>query len=235
MQAASRVARAALPYGQWLVLFVQLGHVGYNLFQLYRNYQAQMEMDARLGRDRTFSETMEYVVKARRKRAPTQDRSITCTDLTNQENQDPSEAAAGTSSDGLATNLACGSQTTHDVRQASSEAILNTSDESDEVKVVYDSRLIESNHENILQNESDERLEIMSTASTSMESTNSNRGIVEDIYRQCFICAQSLEDTTKPVATLPFCMHPFHQQCLDGVLQWHPKCPVCDFHIFSPI
>jgi hypothetical protein len=80
-----------------------------------------------------------------------------------------------------------------------------------------------------------EGCETESNASTSLESTCSNKGIINDVYTECFICACSLDDSRKPVATLPFCMHPFHQTCLDGVLKWHPRCPVCDFHIFSPI
>lgn len=237
MQAASRVARAALPYGQWLFLFVQLGHVGYNLFQLYQSYQAQMERDARAGRRRTFSETMEYVVKARRKRPQNQERCITDGDVSNSENQDPMAAQTA-----LHTNEATQNLNNYPQQQPSTSKshpteveILNSSNESDEVKVVYDSHLSELNQDNNNRDEADDKLDIMSTASTSLESTNSTRGIVEDIYRECFICAQSLDDSDKPVATLPFCMHPFHQQCLDGVLQWHPKCPVCDFHIFSPI
>ena len=71
--------------------------------------------------------------------------------------------------------------------------------------------------------------------STSLESTNSNKGIISDIYSECFICARTLNDPTRPVATLPSCMHPFHKSCLDGVLKWHPKCPVCDYHIFTPV
>lgn len=72
-------------------------------------------------------------------------------------------------------------------------------------------------------------------ASLSLESTDSNRAIIKDMYSECFICARTLNDPNKQVATLPFCMHPFHKSCLDGVLKWHRKCPVCDFDIFSPI
>lgn len=75
----------------------------------------------------------------------------------------------------------------------------------------------------------------MASTSMSLESTDSNNGIIRDIYNECFICALPLDDTRKPVATLPFCMHPFHKTCLDGVLKWHQRCPVCDYHIFSPI
>lgn len=71
----------------------------------------------------------------------------------------------------------------------------------------------------------------LSTTSTSP----SQIGVVRDMYNECFICATPLDDSAKPVATLPFCMHPFHKSCLDGILKWHQRCPVCDVGIFSPI
>lgn len=58
---------------------------------------------------------------------------------------------------------------------------------------------------------------------------------VSDVYRQCYICALTLSDPDKSVATLPYCMHPFHKKCLDGVLRFHPRCPICDVHVFTTI
>lgn len=96
----------------------------------------------------------------------------------------------------------------------------------------------DENSQSIIDAESDDPhiiYELHSNASTSLESTDTSRGVVEDLHNECFICAQDLDSGNKEVTTLPFCMHPFHKQCLEGVLKWHKKCPVCDCHIFSPV
>lgn len=103
--------------------------------------------------------------------------------------------------------------------------------DEDEVTITYDSRTDRP----VMGENGRDNDETQSTTSSSVWSSDSNQGVVHDLYSNCFICASSLNDSGKPVATLPFCMHPFHESCLNGVLKWHPKCPVCDFHIFSPI
>lgn len=254
MLAASRVAsrfRAALPYGQWLVIAVQLGYAGYNLFQLYQSYRAQLERDANAGRSRTLSETMEYVVKARRKRQNNTQGSSSAIEegenISNRENVRPTDSVEDSPNKQEISPVASASKQQaidysepgpSSQEQAPEQA--NQEIVDDDIQIVHDSRLTASNKNNVdpkdpIVEENEDISDTLSNASTSLESTNSNRGIVEDIYRQCFICARSLDDPSKAVATLPFCMHPFHQQCLDGILKWHPKCPVCDFHIFSPI
>lgn len=239
MLAASRVAsrfRAALPYGQWIVIAVQLGYAGYNLFQLYQSYRAQLERDANAGRSRTLSETMEYVVKARR-RHDNSAQGLNAIgeeeNISNRENISPANSIEAQKKDEISPIPSTSKQVTDHPELSSRQEQPVQEIVEDDIQIVHDSRLISTNKDDNPENE--DRSDTLSDASTSLESTNSTRGIVENIYRQCFICARSLDDSSKAVATLPFCMHPFHQQCLDGILKWHPKCPVCDFHIFSPI
>jgi len=105
----------------------------------------------------------------------------------------------------------------------------------DNLEVLSESKFNACINRNNTQNHDEQEDEVQSTTSTGLESTDSNKGIVHDIYTHCFVCTYPLNDTNKPVATLPFCLHPFHELCLKGVLQWHSKCPVCDTHILSPI
>lgn len=239
MFVASRVAstfRAALPYAQWAAYLIQLGYVGYNLYQLYSMYLAQMEQDARDGRTRSLDETIELVVKPIRKRT----QASTNTDGNNdQENRDNSEPHSENKNNHAINNCQGELESNQHNYQASlsKQAPLSElregadgSNENDDITIVYDSRL-----DNTCEQLAITDVDLLSNASTSLESTDSNKGILKDIYNECFICTRSLNDASKPVATLPFCMHPFHQSCLDGVLKWHKKCPVCDFHIFSPI
>lgn len=124
----------------------------------------------------------------------------------------------------------------HDHSNNSSKLItIGDSDSSPDVTIIHDSRFAGPIEYPVLDEVDNQLDETLSNASTSLESTDSNRGIIRDMYNECFICARKLDDPNRPVATLPFCMHPFHKTCLDSVIKWHQKCPVCDFHIFSPI
>lgn len=219
--------RGVLPFAQWAAYAIQLGYVGYNLYQMYQTYLVQMEQDARNGTERPLDETIELIVKPRRRKAKpqptTESSSLDNDDVENRENcpepdpQLPSAIESSQNSD----------------RTIKSEEKAENLTKEDEVTIVYDNRhdIAGPSRENTQQDID----ETSSNGSTSLESTDSNRGILRDIYSECFICTRTLNDPRKPVATLPFCMHPFHQSCLDGVLKWHPKCPVCDYHIFCPI
>lgn len=179
---------------------------------------------------RPFGETMEYIIKPRRRN-----------DL-NRSNTSPNLNSGSSENSTIENreNIETPQPPTPPYNSASNlyPSLPSTSEElspgevttcnDDDVTVIYDSRLDGPVYSN--RNEETE-----STASTTLSSTDSNKGIVHDIYNNCFICARPLNDTLKPVATLPSCMHPFHESCLTSVLKWHPKCPVCDFHIFSPI
>lgn len=268
MLAASRVAntvRVAMPYAQWVAYLVQLGYVGYKSYQMYQDYRAQMERDARNSCNRTHGETIELVIKPRKRRdANATERTAVAPDLDSIENQENQLQNAADSSED-STYQSCNiydqvvqkkSEQNHghaalepfEIERPSPSG--NHNDDEDDVTIVYDSTAstsIQGPKEDQLQRLKEEpttstngqpvknNCDTESDTSTSLDSTDSNRGIISDVYTECFICARSLEDPRKPVATLPFCMHPFHQSCLDGVLKWHLRCPVCDFHIFSPI
>lgn len=244
MFAAARAGlflRNVIPYAQWTVMVVQLGYFGYNLWTMYTDYVRQVERDQRAGVNRDFNETMELVVKPRRKR-----QYPNATVTTSDENPSNQEERSGeTNADPVAST----SQETNNLTQSRENDENNPTPElqeqadSEDLTIVYDSNINRANSylsttaatTTGTDAPSHPLDELVSNASTSMESTDSSKGILHDIYKECFICARTLDDSTKPVARLPFCMHPFHQTCLDSVLKWHPKCPVCDFHIFSPI
>lgn len=237
---ASRAAsyfRAVMPYAQWAIFAAQLGYHGYNLYQQYR---AQAERDYREGNERTFDETMELVVRPRRRRNVGNSSStpdFQSPSLNNRGNNnttsEPTTSSNVTNQDNSMQNRE--NQQDQENRENELYPDLNTTmnGHDPDVSIVYDSNL--DRIETLSTSSALPLDEVSSNASMSIESTESSRGIVRDMYEQCFICARSLDDATKPVATLPFCMHPFHQKCLDSVLKWHPKCPVCDFNIFSPI
>jgi hypothetical protein len=246
MLASSRLAntvRVAMPYAQWLGYLIQLGYVGYKSYQIYQDYRAQLEADARNGCNRTLDETIELVIKPRRKRDVNTTPPPGTNSTENQENrQNINELDESTARHHAKTAIDAGTSSASTSNEENKCA-------EDEVTIVYDSCHDSRKKSSYEEEPIDEQpstsnravvpkqgaCDSASNASTSMESTNSNKGIISDIYTECFICARSLEDPRKPVATLPFCMHPFHQTCLDSVLKWHPRCPVCDFHIFSPI
>lgn len=242
--------RVALPYASWVGYAIQLGYVGYNLYQYYQYYLAQVERDRRNGCDRSLNDTIELVIKPRRKRKVTQEadpnaeqqqlNSDASQEIENQEiKQDhPSQDSGAIVSDKQAVN-ASSTNVPQEANHATAPAAGEQEDD-DEVACVYDSRAVDANlgpSTSGLGKEPDavEDEDALSTTSLSLESTDSNKGIIHDIYAECFICARGLNDAEKPVTTLPFCMHPFHKSCLDGVLKWHMKCPICDSNIFTPI
>lgn len=240
MFVASRIVnccRTVMPYAQFVAYAIQLGYLGYNLYHYYQSYLVQMENDRRDGTTRTFDETMELIIKPRRRRvtdsSQTQNNfNESSSDAQQLEQQDQTIALPYTDE-----YHATRAEDKENSGQLASRPINPDQNDSDEVIVTYDSR------SEILAEVVDDRLypnidmhdDLLSSVSTDLESTDSNHGIVKDIYNECFICANSLHDSRKPVATLPFCMHPFHKSCLDGVLRWHQKCPICDSNMFSPI
>ena len=213
-----------MPYAQWAAYAVQLGYVGYNLYQMYQRYLIQVENDARNNRIRSLNETIELVVKPRRRPLQSSRTTMAQDHASTSSNQNPDQNPDSASPSNIDDNIVQPS-TSHSNNQES----INLENNED-LTIVCGSR---SNSVSMVAEENCDV--IFSNDSTSVESTDSDKGIIKDIYNECFICARSLNDSNRPVATLPFCMHPFHQTCLDGVLKWHPKCPVCDFHIFSPI
>ena len=208
-----------MPYVQWLSYVINLGYLGYNMFLLYKFYKERVEQDARQGLMRPLRETMELIVRPRR-------RQTNLIPATESESPAPGNDVSSIQQTELITDI---DNNQENPRPSSSMAFQEQHD--DEVTIL---REIKQQPDINLPYDED-RDEIFSTTSTSLESSDSNKGIIHDFYTECFICARPLDDSRKPIATLPFCMHPFHQSCIDGVLKWHPKCPVCDFHIFSPI
>lgn len=251
---SSRIANTILPYTSWLGYALQLGYVGYNLYQSYQSYLVPFDRDSRNGRERSLNNTIELVIKPRRRTqtrggqndaAPAQDKQFP-----SQVNQEavsgetvPSDRETDAFSDPPSEFLG------HSSHVPGPDGGINVHQQGlDDITCVYCSRSNQENHQpgpsapsiggaegsgGHYHTHGDE--DLLSNASTSLESTDSNRGIIYDIYSECFICARSLNDLEKPVATLPFCMHPFHKTCLDGVLKWHPKCPICSSNIFSPV
>lgn len=230
MMATSRILapiRTVMPYAQYVTTF---GYLGYQAYLIYKRY---MEQQARLMAYRNGEEgVVELVVKPRRRRG------------SNRENQDDASPTnqAPPANDIYYPNLndihiePTNSQNGFGARGA--EATTSNINSEDDLQVIDSNTVIPLPDSTNLDSYSryqaiDEQ--DWSSVSTELESTDSNNGIVNDLYSECYICANSLDDPNKPVATLPFCMHPFHKSCLDGVLKWHQRCPVCDFHIFSPI
>lgn len=248
MLASSRLTNmltVAMPYARWAAYVIQLGYAGYNLFELYKKYKARFQQDQMNGYERTLNQTTELVIKTRRRNITssrtspnlygTTDGYATSGSTNGQENQgntsqgfDNKNAILDEVESVIASSL--------DQQPIASTSTTNNIDDN-EVSIVYDSRsssglVVQNYHNEASANKKDETV---SNLSTSIESTDSNEGIIHDIYTHCFICTRSLTSSEKPVATLPFCLHPFHESCLDGVLKWHSKCPVCDCNIFSPI
>lgn len=81
----------------------------------------------------------------------------------------------------------------------------------------------------------DENASIQSTTETSLESPIVGDEAIKYIQIECFICARPLHTPGKEVAQLPFCMHSFHNRCLDSVLKFHTRCPICNNHIYTPM
>lgn len=73
------------------------------------------------------------------------------------------------------------------------------------------------------------------TTSTSLDSPIYGDEAVEQIRTNCYICSRILHAPGKEVASLPFCLHSFHAKCLDSVLKFHTRCPVCNNHIYTPL
>lgn len=231
MLVSSRIAtlmRGAVPFATYTAAAIQLGFIGYNLWEKYIAYRRLVEADSRAGITRSLNEAIELVVKPRRKR-----RNV------NETNENQLEIVEGCSSN--QENIPCnsgissssvGNVVTNSSDKENSNSQLNTSNDSD-VQIVYDSSLMQHIRDNSYHSE--EHDEVFSTVSTSIESTDSNKGIVNDICNECFICASTLNDSRRPVATLPFCYHSFHKKCLDGVLNFISTCPICSTHIFSPV
>lgn len=228
MIATSRVAsilRGTVPYATWLAAAIQLGYMGYNLWEKYLEYRNLVEADSRAGFTRPLDEAIELVIKPRRIR-----RRENTTDTERNENQLEIMDRENILSSSCQNSRDTEHQETSMQENIDPINISNSSGDSD-VKVVYDSSLMP----NTKGNNAGQDDEILSTTSTSIESTDSNKGICNDMYNECYICANTLNDSSRPVASLPFCYHSFHKKCLEGVLKWHPKCPICDVHIFSPI
>lgn len=235
--------RTVMPYATWVSFMVQLGYAGYTAYGWYQQYVDQMKLDARNGINRTAEEVLELIVKPRRRRV--------CGNIQPQQTNNGEENSNANSTPAQQS----GSQNRNSIPQdmdeprlLSSQEILVASREniyinpievdlSQESPKPSTSRQFEDQACENFYPKLDDKLddEVLSTASTSLESTDSNKGIVNDMYNECFICATSLNNPDKLVATLPFCMHPFHKTCLDGVIKFHQRCPVCDFNIFSPI
>lgn len=263
MIAFSRVVnccRTVLPYAQWAVIAIQLGYAGYNFYSLYQSYVLQVERDARDGRTRSTEEVLELIVKPKRKTVCDR-RSTGLTKVNNNDKSrhqgsptesacepEPSTSFASNQTEGVSNDIIpLGwkySHTSIDDDKENAGSAENgsqcTNPTNQNVPVMSESHIENTSQlsqvdQDVIDLDNDDDDDFRSTVSTSLTSTDSNHGIVKDIYSECFICATELNDSKKPVATLPFCQHPFHKSCLDGVLKWHQKCPVCDYHIFTPI
>lgn len=254
-----------MPYASWAVIVVQLGFGCYELLSLYRRYCAQARSDIHNGVDRTLEETMELVVKPKRRKppqnpiddGPTEEMASSrgdssCKEIRypqlsisawpsscdfNQPEQSTSDSTQQNSSTYDSNQIKPPASDSFHQEQSTSEFSQLDNDkenssvlagtENNELQCAYDSRMRPLS-------EHGQGTDTTSIC-TSIESTDSNKGIIKDMYNECYVCALPLDDIKKPVATLPFCMHPFHKSCLDGVLRWHQKCPICDVHIFSAI
>lgn len=239
--------RSVLPYAQYVTLALNLGYGAYTAYSWYQEYLKQMDLDARNGFHRTQEEVIELIVRPRRRRRTAMDDSQA--QQTNNSDNDHFEQQSNRISssqsmfqiiDVTETNESSNSNNTENLVSLNRTVeIIDISEVPESTNNVLAIELTPrpsgSQRSPIVIDEVEETDEILSTVSESLESTDSNNGIVRDMYNECFICATSLDDPNKQVATLPFCMHPFHKSCLDGVLKWHQKCPVCDFNIFSPI
>lgn len=216
MNVATRLAtfsRAVIPYASFFNALIVLGYAGYNIYSLYNIYLAQVERDRRFGVERSFEETIELVVRPRRRRLEdeiSQDDEYRSASGARAE-RESSDENSGRPIAIDSNNMLDGSERPELINGGNCS---NTRQEGADLQVLY---------------------ELQSNASTDLESTDSTRGVVRDLYNECFVCAQTLNDPQKEVATLPFCVHPFHKKCLDSIIKWHQRCPVCDCNIFSPI
>lgn len=262
MIAASRLAsgvRTVMPYASWAAYVLQLGYFGYNLYHYYQEYLAQVERDQLSHLQRSLDETIELVVAPRRRRLigqqddqPAAQPSPYQENVTVVEGDARQPAAAASASDSDCAILShkretnCNNRpptvTTNSNATNGGDRCVDQENSAELAEQIDRDRLYPQlyaeaeadrpgNNDTVPIDDNDDE----DVASLSLESTDSNNGIIKDIYSECFICARTLNDPNKQVATLPFCMHPFHKTCLDGVLKWHHKCPVCDFDIFSPI
>jgi len=65
-----KVENAVLPYAIWLGMLIELGYLGWNLFELYQKYCAQHREDKKRGYSRTFREKMEVSTRRRKRNTP---------------------------------------------------------------------------------------------------------------------------------------------------------------------
>lgn len=99
------------------------------------------------------------------------------------------------------------------------------------------SNLAESSHifqQDVGHNDVDTHFTQSETA-TSLESPIIGDEAIRHIQIECFICARPLHSPGKEVAQLPFCMHSFHNNCLNSVLRFHSRCPICNNHLYTPL
>lgn len=80
-----------------------------------------------------------------------------------------------------------------------------------------------------------ETVEVQSD-STEFDTTwiDSDTGI-EHNDTMCYVCLEPLACPGRPVASLPFCFHRLHKNCIDGLLRITSECPICKTHIFTPV
>lgn len=268
MIAATRLAtfgRTVMPFATWAAYVIQLGYVGYNLYQYYQDYLAQMERDRRFNTERDLDEVIELVVARRRRRPNRQQQDQQTQEQQQQERQQTTtieeqtgenvtiaETAEGEQANSFTAapvgNSSSDNQRADNSNNANVDLVVEIDQENSaefaeqidrdrrqQQQRQHHTAIDSQGNQTIIISDDDSDEEGSLNTSLSLESTDTNRGIVKDMYSECFICARTLNDPSKQVATLPFCMHPFHKTCLDGVLKWHSKCPVCDFDIFSPI
>lgn len=251
MFATSRVVntfRSVIPYASYVTVLINLGYAGYTAYSWYQEYLRQTELDARNNVFRSPEEVIELIIRPRRRIRRYAADDIQAQPTNNVDNNQSSQQSNGLSSSQSMYQFNNHTQNNehHNPNPNNDETEFYNTNRSvqiidiSEVSPTSTSDPIEGpsgigSKRNPIVIDDAEDDEILSTTSTSLESTDSNNGIVRDMYSECFICAQSLDNPNKIVATLPFCLHPFHKTCLDGVLKWHQKCPVCDFNIFSPI
>lgn len=238
MLPASRALSRVLPFAQWVTYMISLGHTGYTAYNWYMRYREEMDRASRNGMRRSDEDVInQIVVKPRRRNRPqveTPEEQQTNSNPSSQSTYpqlssiDPEGFAQLQERNGAITR----SEDSLDDRTIALPWYPNSTN-SDEEPQPGTSTGIEANHPNQIFNYDID--ETLSTTSTSIESTDTSKGIINDMYSECFICANSLNNPGKEVARLPHCAHEFHLSCIDSVLRWHRQCPICSYHIFSPI
>lgn len=234
------------PYAVWLQAAISLGYGAAWVYQYYQDYNRQVYQDRHNGTQRTFQDAMELVVSPRRRREhesearERQNEAASTTDIIEMNSTSPRQIQHDISEAGPSNRIELIDLTTNSSEDQENSfhsksdppSAPRLSDAQPDEDIGYSLR-----SDNVLNSRDSNLIDGIEVASTSMslESTDSNNGMIRDMYNECFICATPFDDTRKPVATLPFCMHPFHKSCLDGLLKWHQRCPICDSHIFSPI